>query len=708
MPAPFPIDLVFKMRWVFGFALCSMAFCSRAQAQESSLARRSWLVRNGPWSQGSAQPSLQSVPGIAHVPVANSLASSESWLMWSNHSERPVRGAVHAHNFHLALGLGQGLTVAGRISGYNYDLNSSSDLSMHFHWKIPWIPRHWFDLALGVQDVGGQISMYSNYYAVASREFGRFALTLGYGRGVESTQRAGGLLGGAVWQPLSFLSLGGEWDGRQLNSSARLFTPPKWFGGTIGFGSQAVLVDLLKQRSLYISAYLQLSLASSPGLRRQGSQPLRAPRADLRQGRRPFRSIYPRPKVIGHSNDSQGVSAAQVARIRKILQGLQLESIRMQASGRGLLICVDNSVFERSAIDAIGVVLGVVSQEIRPQSKVSLILTKNALPLAEISTRAGAFARMLSRGEASPHLLIVHSNPSSACPRDSEQGDRPFGRPRLSLSPVLTPTYATEFGYLDLQVAARWGLDLPLAWGSVLRIRYQHPIWNTENFDLYKPFHWLGLRPGFREAALHQALPLGYGFMALASVGLFDNDRWTAGLHLRYQAGIHSLSGFASAFTMHFNRAYPVALGQYRVEWPGGPLALRVTGGRFPDQRRGLRVAFDVAWGDTVASAYYRLGTTAQAIGAAISLPLAPRKNRIWGKGEARVLLSTQTQIKQSINTRVGTRFNQLVDPRWIDSGTAYKALGSIYTEADRLTESRITHAHRRMRDAYFRYLGHH
>lgn len=706
MPAPSPIDLFSKMRWAGALLVCSLAWCPKSYAQAPSLRLHPWLVRNGPWSQGSAQPGLHSVPGIVHIPVASSLASSESWLTWSNHSERPIRGAFHAHNFHLALGLGQGLTVAGRISGYNYDLGTGSDLSMHFHWKVPWIPRHWFDLAFGVQDIGGALAMYSNYYAVASREFGAITLTLGYGSGVASTQRGAGLFTGLAWKPLSFLSLAGEWDGRQFNANARLNTPPQWFNGTLGLGAQAAMTDILERRGLFASGYIQFSLASSPGQRRQSAQPLRAPRRDLNRGRWPFRSVYPKPRTNRDANTSENLSKDRIAQIRKKLRKLQLESIRMQASSKGLLICVDNSVFERSAIDAIGVVLGVASQELAPQTPVSLILTKNALPLAKVSTRAGAFAKMLSRGQAHPRLLRVDASPTSGCPRDLEQGARPFGRPRLSLSPVITPTFATELGYLDLQLGARWGLDLPLAWGSMLRLRYQHPIWNTQDFDPYRPFHGLGIRSGFREAALHQALPLGHGFMAMMSLGLFDRDRWTAGLHLRYQAGIHSLSGFASAFTPRFKRVYPVVLGQYRVEWPGGPLALRVLGGRFPDQRRGLRISLDVAWGDTVASAYFRLGTTAKALGAALTLPLAPRKNRIWGEGHARILLSTQARLTQSINTRVGDRHNQLINPQWLHPGSAYESLGEIYSEGDRLTESRITHAHRRMRDAYFRYLG--
>ncbi|HEY5637032.1 MAG TPA: YjbH domain-containing protein, partial [Burkholderiales bacterium] len=56
----------------------------------------------------------------------------------------------------------------------------------------------WPQIAVGGQDVGGGTGLFSAYYAVASKRFGEFDLTLGYG-----TDRIDGAFGGLRWQPAS-------------------------------------------------------------------------------------------------------------------------------------------------------------------------------------------------------------------------------------------------------------------------------------------------------------------------------------------------------------------------------------------------------------------------------------------------------------------------------------------------------------------------
>jgi hypothetical protein len=54
----------------------------------------------------------------------------------------------------------------------------------------------WPQIAVGAQDAGGGTGLFTAYYAVASKRFGDFDLTLGYGR-----DRIDGAFGGLRWQP---------------------------------------------------------------------------------------------------------------------------------------------------------------------------------------------------------------------------------------------------------------------------------------------------------------------------------------------------------------------------------------------------------------------------------------------------------------------------------------------------------------------------
>lgn len=661
-----------------------------------------WFWRNASFPQGQAQPNLNSVPGYIHVPSAHSLNSSELWLVWSNHSERGPK-TIHAHNIHFAVGVLPGLTLAGRISGQDYNHNTSSDLSVHVHWKVPWIPRRWFDLALGAQDLGGAVSYYKGYYAIVSRDLGPLQLSFGWGLRDATRTRRNGMMAALAWRPLSFLGFSAEWDASALNAGIRLSTPPRWLWGAIKLGAQASVHELSKAPKFYASGFMELSLASSPGRRRAQAQPFRSPRGDRYRNRYRISAI-PRIPSRPTSDKQAKVPKPKLATIYQALAALDLERIQLTSTAEGLRICVENAVFERSGIDAIGVVLGIASNTLDQARRVELSITKHGIPLMTVATRAGAFARMIQGGPTSDKLVRVQSGQTSPCPHASHSPLSPFGRPRLSLSPAISMTAATELGYWDGHIGARWGLDLPLAFGSNLRLRYEHGLWSTQHFERTGIFAPIRLRSGFREAALHQALPLAPGLFALLSLGIFDFDQWTAGLNLDYQRGLHRLGFFGSVYTRKFNRAHWVGLGRYRVEWPGGPIAMTLTAGQFPDQSRGLRVALDFAWGDTLFSGYARYGEI-KAVGMGITVPLAPRKNRIFGQGPARIILSSAPAFSQALHTRVGQSHNALVGPAWLHPGTAAKSFATVYSEGGRLTESRVSRAQRRMRDAYHRYI---
>lgn len=706
-------------------ALAYSPGATQAQTQPPPSRTSSWFWTHAPTSQGQVTPGYHSVPGHIHVPSAQSLAPSEIWFSWSNYSERGFK-THHSHNFHIAAGLGQGLTIAGRMSGHSYNHRVHSDLSLHLHWKIPWIPRHWFDFAVGIQDIGGAIAYYHGYYAVASREFGPLALTLGWGHGEYMTKRSQGLLAAIGWQPFSFLGLSTEFDGHDLNAKARLSTPDRWLHGRVGMGLQGAVTHITRKPDFFVSAYAQLSIASSPGQQRLAARALRSPRNIQVRTRFPLvktprlRAQYPgtptQPSTFQHSASSKEQQTHQeTQKLAHDLIALGLERVRVAQREDVLRICIDNAVFERSHIDALGVVLGLASSSPQQRGRIEVTVTKNALPLMTVSTQAAAFRRMILGAAAVPGLVRVQSGSPSPCPAlasrgssggSSQQGPLPFGRPRLSLVPRLAKTAATEVGYLDLQLNAMWGLELPLAYGSTLKVAYQHEIWHTSDFARHGMLSMFRLRPGFVQAALHQAFPILPGLQGLLSLGLFDIDQWTAALNLRYQRGVHTLSAFGSVWTHRFDRGNLSALGQYRIEWPGGPVGLTLTGGQFPDRSRGVRTALDFAWGDTLISAYFRYGE-AKALGVGLTVPLAPRKNRIFGRKQARVILSTSAAFSQSLHTRVGESHNSLMGRTWLQPGTAFAQMGEIYSEQGRLTESRVALGMERMRDAFHRYVTH-
>ncbi|WP_244369890.1 YjbH domain-containing protein [Pseudoalteromonas xiamenensis] len=101
--------------------------------------------------------------GLFNIPNAETLKTGEMAIGYNNQLE--FRGKyVDGHNFNFTAGLFDGLEVAGKVaaSSMNHNLFYSEgkgeirDLSFNAKYQIPYIPKDWFSLAIGAQDLGGQ------------------------------------------------------------------------------------------------------------------------------------------------------------------------------------------------------------------------------------------------------------------------------------------------------------------------------------------------------------------------------------------------------------------------------------------------------------------------------------------------------------------------------------------------------------------------
>ena len=189
--------------------------------------------------------SSQSYTGAIIVPNAQVMDTGDISFLYGQGV--PYRGKTsELDNILFSVGLFDGFEAAGRIvtktyncHGYvnvpNYDPNCGGsegpgirDLSASFKYQLPFV-KDWtgFDLAIGVQDLGGAASNFETYYAVADFEpdFVPARFSAGYGKSEVSHGVLNGPFASLEYQPLDFVQLIAEHDSHQFNAGLKVFTP---------------------------------------------------------------------------------------------------------------------------------------------------------------------------------------------------------------------------------------------------------------------------------------------------------------------------------------------------------------------------------------------------------------------------------------------------------------------------------------------------
>ena len=173
--------------------------------------------------------SFQGYSGLINTPTAELFDSGNFNFQYSNQTE--IDGAYQSTpNLLFAVGLWELVEVSGRNAAYTDSMNGGSDLSANIKLGIPYIPKDWFSLAIGIQDLGGAVSKFDAKYIVASKNlFDHISLTAGLGQSESVQGRLDGLFGGISWQAADWAKLSVEYDAADTNLGLHLTTPQQWF-----------------------------------------------------------------------------------------------------------------------------------------------------------------------------------------------------------------------------------------------------------------------------------------------------------------------------------------------------------------------------------------------------------------------------------------------------------------------------------------------
>ncbi|WP_257324073.1 YjbH domain-containing protein [Pseudoalteromonas rhizosphaerae] len=663
--------------------------------------------------------------GIFHTPSAAVIDKGDIDIGYSNQLE--IRGKyTDGHNFTFSAGLFEGLEVSGRVTSSSMHDNlfrASSDgqirdLSFNAKYQIPFIPKDWFSVAVGAKDIGGAANNYEAFYAVASKQLWDFRFSAGVGVSETLTEQLDGAFAAVEYQPFNWLSVLAEHDAEAFNLGARITLPKEWLYdiATVSFNSRFYSNTELANDDTYWGVNISMPLSDEAQDNYQNLKPAPQPitatllpkssnqrtTATLAAPKNLTEESVSRPvstepvKILTATKQTQEVSAAQnnnqqIHSLKSSLINDGFENIRVGISeSKQIIVEFENSVFNRNEIDALGLVLGRITESFATGNNEFIVrLAKQDIPLLQVNGYLDNYRRFIDEN-ITPDLIVStqfsDKNAVGVKWAGNTQSSRPYFVPRLSLTPSLASTYATEFGVYDHSLALQADLHMPLWYGAGINVTGQVNVANTENFEPGKVFQNSRQKSGIKRAIVYQTFALPFNIYNQTQFGLYQDYFDFIGLtnETVWQSpeGRHKLKAKLGYFEYKdYNtdkRDYSIY--SYRYLWAEKDVSFHITAGQFWNKDNGYKLETKFWFGDANIAVSYS-NTSIEKVGIGFSIPLTPRKDMSAGNWQVKGTNSWS----HNVQTRIGDSHNAL------DFGSATTPISSINIDKNFLNQDRMS-----------------
>ncbi len=662
------------------------------------------LCLGGLWLPGisysDTQLSFQGYSGGLSNPSAYSLNWGEAHILYSNQLELDDT-YVDGYNALIGFGILPGLEINGRIATDNlrdnlFETAGVRDLSLNVKWQLPRFIHDSVDIAIGVQDLGGEANFFDAEYAVASWALEPITLHMGLGKSDSDLGRLDGVFASVEYKVHDYLNLLAEYNGEdsqafgvQLSNS--LFTLPiNWHVSLAGFNTSeaenpffsvglSLPLDnkLLRRNSTHLAHYIDQACYKESGAKA---------------------NVLEFDDNFSHDRKTLHTSVI-IYKLKQALVKLGFENIDIFSSKSTLYISIENNIFNHNEMDAIGVVMGLASMFHSKQLiTTEITLTNFDIPVFVISMDNLQYRYFLyCDGPLDKKSYTIHrSNPHQKFFRRPLLGDYSFV-PRMMLYPAINSTIATEFGVFDYSLALRANIQLPLWRGNVMEAVLDSEIDRTEDYEAGNVFGESRIRNGLRNLLWHQTVPLGHHLFVQLSAGKFRRDFLGVLGSGYWQRGAHRFNVKAAVFEeSSIEDDKEIATGSYRYYWPQYQVATEITAGKFWAQDSGFKLETHHYFGDVVVSTFYA-NTEYELIGIGITLPLTPRRDSRPG----RIQLRGSESWQYHISTRINSPAN-LLDIGIANEPVPSHNLERSYFNRDRLHEPYLISNSSSLRESFF------
>jgi hypothetical protein len=669
--------------------------------------------------------------GLINTVNAEVLDSGEFDFSFNNQLNFRGDEYLEGYNYIFSVGLYEGLEVSGLAASntmhdnfFNPQVHEEHqqlrDLSFNLKYQVPYIPKDWFNLAVGFKDFGGASNKYESYFAVLSRDISDFRFSLGLSSGDSKMGLMDGPFAGVEWMPYQWFALQLEHDAEAVNAAARFTVPREWLYdlGELTFTSRFYSNTEFAEKDRFWGVNFTTTLSEQDKRSYQEIKPAPPIQSDVKNLQirkqvvhkvsKQVKEAKLERKNVKSSSGNVANLAQQLRQLKRALANDGFENIRIgHNSNSEIIIYFENRVFNRNDIDALGVVMGRASEYINhPNARFLVTLEKSDIALLSIKGNVTNYRNFVDQG-ISPDLDIRQGSmpiPTGVVWIGNVAESSPYLLPRVTLSPALSSTYATELGVYDFSLALRADVEVPLWKGAGVNFTVQRVVADTEDFEPGDSFEGRREHNGLDQAVFYQAFELPFNIYNLTQIGSFkeyhdyygiiNETTWIS------SDGRHQVSANVGKFEYQdydFTRDY--YLGEYQFNWSEQDITLHASMGKFWGLDKGLRVESRFWFGDSYV-AIYAAETVAQQVGIAFSIPLSPRKDMAVTKfGQ----IKGNEAWRHGVTTRIGESHNALV------RNQAYKPYTRINLERTFLNQGRNSSSYvyanlARLREAYLTY----
>ncbi|HGF5257255.1 TPA: YjbH domain-containing protein [Vibrio parahaemolyticus] len=665
-------------------------------------------------------PSNQSFTGLIFTPNAQLLEYGDvsftyaQGLPWLQRIE-------DLDSLTFSFGLLEGLEAIGRIVTDDYHSNCFEtgcggirDLSMSLKYQLPnWWNIDNFNIAIGVQDLGGAANHFQTNYVVGdyTANFAPLRFSAGYGISDIELGVMDGAFGGVEYQPFDFIQLTAEYDAVEFNSSVKLFTPEELlpYDMTASLSYQIYSGHETDEQNIWNVAL---------------SVPLITDYTRSREYARSNVSLMDRLSLEQRKADNASISALVSA-----LRNEGFVNIQVGTLNQSVVVALENRRYNHNQADGLGVALGIVSshlgqnaaQDIGAASdQFELVMLANQKPVVSVLSDANCYQSFVNGSAACDDIQFITRDLSERLDMVDWKTERVNSGTldsQIVLSPMVRHGVATEYGVYDYSFAMSSNLYTYLWSGAAIDVRHILPLAESDDFEEGGYFEDSAYESEIDRAMVHQFFRLPYVDIAnQVSLGLVKSDYIGARSESAWfsQSGNHEL-GLEMSYFQHqdekdkngyANPDRQTFLTRYTFSMPEWDWQFNATAGEFWKGDVGAKFTTSHWFEDIEVSASYQVTKfndtdEEQFVTVSVKLPLTPWRDMSPGVIQVR----GNEAYDFNVTTRVGNDANHLAvgqgDELVMDNSMLRRYFnrgryGQEYFEQNKL----------RIRNAYLRYLS--
>ena len=670
----------------------------------------------------SVNTSFQGYTGVINTPNAQVTKEGHAVIHFDNQFDN-----VNTHynyetkhsyqeDYIFGVGLFSFMEVQGRLSearGYHRDLSANVKLQLPYHHK--YLP----DIAVGVQDLGGEANHYDNKYIVMDKELWFVRASLGYGHSSvenKTSKRMDGVFGGIEIKTTDWLYLMAEDDTKEQHVALRLEMPKSWLSA---FNLRATVAQNLKSDDTSFNITMDIPLFHESKIQQdiyQNQKIKQEKDIDINDTTttQTDNNTYKLPQT---TLDTTQPKIDSLISFQSRLVDFGFENVRVGQKDKTIYVEVENTIFDQTDLDALGYIIGTLSESELDYKHYQLTLLKNNIQTISIKGDTENFKHYIedpsieNEKKVTDGLSFYRSYDDSTISYSKLQNNS-FFKPRVEFSLGLRTTVGTEHGVLDYVASLRTNAYMTLYDGLVVSAMYETPFAHSDDFGKGGAYYNKlnsNLDNKLVSAMLHQTIHV-QNLLDTVSIGRYKTDY--TGLinqaNLTSTSGTQALEWRAGVFT---NQKYPdtpkkqFSLFSYRYLYSPIDLYGKITYGKFWYGDTGGKLEIKRFFGETSVAFNYKntslKGQKEQSVGIKLAFPMTTRKlykaNYIQFKGKKDFSYTLNTTINRKDGTNTLNVNNGVIPHLDLE-------LNTHYLDRDRLNGSYIKQHVDRMRDAYITY----